>query len=211
MTDPRGITKDIPSSPKESCTYNLLPSDGTVNYYRNVLSAKESNYYLEYLSTKIPWEHDEVVIFGKRILTKRKVAWYGDSDYSYTYSNCTKRALWWTKELLDLKEKIDSLLGSKFNSCLLNLYHDGNEGLGWHSDDEKSIGRCTPIASLSIGAERSFLFKNKQTKEIISVVLEPGSLLVMKDSTQLNWLHSLPKCKGLLGPRINLTFRIMVP
>lgn len=210
MTDSRGITKDKSGSPSKSCIYNHLPIDGTVNYYRNVLSTKESNYYLEYLSREIHWEHDEALIFGKRILTKREVAWYGDSDYLYTYSNCTKHALWWTKELLDLKVIVNTLLGSRFNSCLLNLYHDGNEGIGWHSDDEKDIGRCTPIASLSFGAKRSFLFRHKQTKETISVVLEHGSLLVMKDSTQLNWLHSLPKCKGVVGPRINLTFRIMV-
>jgi alkylated DNA repair dioxygenase AlkB len=208
--DSRGITKGKLGSVSKSLTNNILPYGGTVHYYPNVLSAYESDYYFEYLLKEIPWEQDEVVIFGKRILTRRKVAWYGDSDYRYTYSNSTKQALRWTKELLNLKERINTYVESKFNSCLLNMYHDGNEGIGWHSDDEKSIGKCTPIASLSFGAERTFLFSHKQTKEIISVGLEHGSLLVMKDVTQLNWLHSLPKCKKVIRPRINLTFRVMV-
>jgi alkylated DNA repair dioxygenase AlkB len=93
---------------------------------------------------------------------------------------------------------------------LLNLYHDGNEGLGWHSDDEKSIGKNTPIASLSLGAERKFTFKHKQTKQIVSLVLEHGSLLVMKDATQSNWLHSLSKSNKINQARINLTFRTIV-
>jgi len=206
----KGNKKDKLGLPSESHTTNILPSDGAVNYFRNMLSAKESNYYFGYLSKEIPWEHDEVVIFGKRILTRRMVAWYGDRTYLYTYSNCTKQALPWTNELWNLKEKINTLVGTKFNTCLLNLYHDGNVGIGWHSDDEKSICKCTPIASLSFGADRRFMFKHKQTKETISVVLEHGSLLLMKNTTQLNWLHSLPTSKRGIGPRINLTFRIMV-
>jgi alkylated DNA repair dioxygenase AlkB len=98
----------------------------------------------------------------------------------------------------------------KFNSCLLNLYHDGNEGMGWHSDDEKSIEKNSTIASLSFGAERKFSFKHKQTKQTISLVLEHGSLLMMKDATQTNWLHSLPKSEKVIGSRINLTFRKMI-
>jgi alkylated DNA repair dioxygenase AlkB len=136
-----------------------------------------------------------------------KVAWYGDSEYLYTYSNTTKQALAWTKELSELKQIVEELAGIKFNSCLLNLYHNGNEGMGWHSDDEKSMGKNNTIASLSFGAERKFSFKHKQTKQIVSLVLEHGSLLVMKDDTQRNWLHSLPKSKNITQPRISLTFR----
>ena len=210
MVGPGRITNQKLGSASKSIANNILPSGGTVHYLQNVLSATESDCYFEYLLKEIPWEHDEVIIFGKRIRTRRKVAWYGDSNYSYTYSNSTKQALPWTKELSNLKEKMNALVEAKFNSCLLNMYHDGSEGIGWHSDDEKSIGKCTAIASLSFGAERTFLFKHKQTKEIISLGLEHGSLLVMKDLTQLNWLHSLPKCKTVIRPRINLTFRVMV-
>jgi alkylated DNA repair dioxygenase AlkB len=185
---------------------NLLPKDGRVNYYGKVLPSKEANQYLDLLMQNILWENDEVIIFGKHI-TKRKTAWYGDSDYLYTYSNTTKQALAWTKELSDLKQIVEELAGAKFNSCLLNLYHNGNEGMGWHSDDEKSLGKNNTIASLSLGAERKFLFKHKQSQQIVSLVLEHGSLLIMKDATQANWLHSLPKSKNVTHARINLTFR----
>jgi alkylated DNA repair dioxygenase AlkB len=186
---------------------NLLNKDDTVNYYGKILSSEEANQYFGLLMQNIPWEKDEVIIFGKHITTKRNVAWYGDSEYLYTYSNTTKQALAWTKELSELKQIVEELAGIKFNSCLLNLYHNGNEGMGWHSDDEKSMGKNNTIASLSFGAERKFSFKHKQTKQIVSLVLEHGSLLVMKDDTQRNWLHSLPKSKYITEPRINLTFR----
>ena len=189
---------------------NLLHKDGTVNYYRNVLTHNEANRYFDLLLQNILWRNDEAVIFGKHIVTKRKVAWYGDSDYLYTYSNTTKQALVWTKELSDLKQRVEDVTGTKFNSCLLNLYHDGDEGIAWHSDDEKPLGENSIIASLSFGAERKFSFKHKHTKQTISVVLEHGSLLIMKDATQTNWLHSLPKSKKITRPRINLTFRTIV-
>jgi alkylated DNA repair dioxygenase AlkB len=189
---------------------NLLRKDGTVNYYRNVLTHNEANRYFDLLLQNILWRNDEAVIFGKHIVAKRKVAWYGDSDYLYTYSNTTKQALVWTKELSDLKQRVEEVTGTKFNSCLLNLYHNGDEGIAWHSDDEKPLGENSIIASLSFGAERKFSFKHKHTKQTISVVLEHGSLLIMKDATQTNWLHSLPKSKKITRPRINLTFRTIV-
>jgi alkylated DNA repair dioxygenase AlkB len=191
-------------------TVNLLHKDGTVHYYGIIMSYKEANRYFDLLLKNIVWKNDEAVILGKHIITKRKVAWYGDSDYMYTYSNSTKKALVWTKELLELKRLVEQITGARFNSCLLNLYHNGNEGLGWHSDDERSIGKNTPIASLSFGAERKFSFKHKQTKQIVSLVLEHGSLLVMKGAIQTNWLHSLPKSNKITQARINLTFRVMV-
>jgi alkylated DNA repair dioxygenase AlkB len=189
---------------------NLLPKDGMVNYYGKVLASKEADQYFNSLMQNILWENDEVIIFGKHIITKRKVAWYGDSDCSYTYSNTTKQALAWTKELSHLKQIVEELVETKFNSCLLNLYHNGNEGMGWHSDDEKSLGKNNTIASLSFGAERNFSFKHKHTKQIVSFVLEHGSLLIMKDATQTNWLHSLPKSKSVTRARINLTFRTII-
>ena len=195
---------------QDMITNNILPKDGTVNYHGRILTLKEANRYLDLLSQNIVWQNDEANIFGKHITTKRKAAWYGDSNYLYTYSNTTKQALAWTRELSDLKQIVEKKLETKFNSCLLNLYHDGNEGVGWHSDDEKSLGKNAIIASLSFGAERKFSFKHKQTKQTISLVLEHGSLLVMKDVTQANWLHSLPKSKNIARPRISLTFRTIV-
>ena len=189
---------------------NLLPKDGTVNYYGKVLTHQEANHYFDALMKTIAWKNDEALILGKHIITKRKVAWYGNDNYSYTYSNTTKQALPWTKELSELKRMVEEKTGATFNSCLLNLYHTGDEGMAWHSDDEKSLGKNTVIASMSFGAERKFSFRHKQTKETVSIVLEHGSLLVMKDATQTHWLHRLPPTKKIHKARINLTFRTMV-
>ena len=189
---------------------NLLPSDGTVNYFGKLMSDKAADRYFEKLMTNVDWKNDEAVIFGKLIITKRKVAWYGDTDYEYTYSNTTKKALPFTEELLELKNLIEEKTGETFNSCLLNLYHTGGEGMAWHSDGEKDLKKDGAIGSLSFGAERKFAFKHKATKEKVSLVLEHGSLLVMKDETQSNWLHRLPPTTQILTPRINLTFRTIV-
>lgn len=169
-----------------------------------------ANAYLNTLLQSVEWKNDEAIIYGKHIITKRKVAWYGDRNFSYTYSNTTKQALIWTKELLEVKQLTEKLTGETFNSCLLNLYHNGNEGMTWHSDDEKSLGLNTSIASISFGAERKFSLKHKVSKDTVTQVLENGSLLLMKGTTQTNWLHSLPKTKKVNGPRVNLTFRTIV-
>lgn len=189
---------------------NLLPYDGTVNYYGKLFRQPEADHYFDALIKTIEWKNDEAFIMGKHIITKRKVAWYGDEAYSYTYSNQSKTALRWTKELLALKKISEEQTGTTFNSCLLNLYHNGDEGMAYHSDDEKALAKDAAIASLSFGAERRFLFKHKKTKETITLLLENGSLLVMKDETQTNWLHRLPTTKKVSKPRINLTFRTMV-
>jgi alkylated DNA repair dioxygenase AlkB len=191
-------------------TINYLPQDGTVNYYGKLLTVKQADHYLDKLLTTIHWKNDEAVIFGRHIITKRKVAWYGNDNYDYTYSNITRRALKWTKELLELKQLVEEKTGDLFNSCLLNLYHNGDEGMAWHSDDEKMLGKDSAIASFSFGAERKFSFRHKQTKETISMMLEHGSLLVMKGTTQSHWLHCLPKSKRITTPRVNLTFRTMI-
>ena len=186
---------------------NLLPDDGTVIYYGKIMNQLQAQQYLDQLLHTIKWENDEAVIFGKHIITKRKVAWYGDSNYNYTYSNITKQALSWTKELIALKMLTEKITGATYNSCLLNLYHNGDEGMAWHSDDEKMLAENAAIASLSFGAERKFSFKHKRSKETVSIMLEAGSLLVMKDATQKNWWHRLPKTTKINTPRVNLTFR----
>ncbi|WP_293789381.1 alpha-ketoglutarate-dependent dioxygenase AlkB [uncultured Pedobacter sp.] len=189
---------------------NLLPYDGTVNYHGKIFQLSSADHYVEVLMKTIDWKNDEAFIMGKHIITKRKVAWYGDEAYSYTYSNKSKTALPWTKELLELKKISEEQADTTFNACLLNLYHNGDEGMAYHSDDEKALAKDSAIASLSFGAERRFLFKHKQTKETVTLFLENGSLLVMKDETQTNWLHRLPTSKKVNQPRINLTFRTMV-
>lgn len=191
-------------------TRNLLPKGGTVNYYGKLFNQQEADVYLESLLTGIEWKNDEAIIFGRKIITKRKVAWYGEKAFEYTYSNTTKRALPWTKELLKLKGVIEKVSGEAFNSCLLNLYHNGEEGMAWHSDDEKDLQKDGAIASLSFGAERKFAFKHKETKEKVELVLEHSSLLIMKGTTQSHWLHRLPPTKRISTPRVNLTFRTIV-
>ncbi len=186
---------------------NIINKDGIVDYYGKIFSKIESDRLYKLLLNNINWKNDEAIIYGKHIITKRKIAWYGDSDYSYKYSNISKQALPWTEYLLVLKKKVEEIIGSNFNSCLLNLYHNGKEGVTWHSDGEKTLGNTPLIASLSFGAERKFSFKHKQTKQLVSLILEHGSLLVMKDKTQTNWLHSLPITKKISNLRINLTFR----
>lgn len=186
---------------------NLLPQDGTVNYFGKIMDEAIANDYFEQLLTHIEWQNDQAIIFGKKIITKRKVAWYGDRAFEYTYSNSSKYALPWTEELLELKQQIEMITGETFNSCLLNLYHTGEEGMAWHSDGETDLKKNGAIASLSLGAVRKFAFKYKNSQEKIEVFLENGSLLVMKDTTQTYWLHRLAPTKKVHTARINLTFR----
>ena len=184
---------------------NLLPYDGTVLYFGSII--ENPDYYLKKHLVEIAWQHDQALIFGKLITTKRKVAWYGDKPFSYKYSGIEKVASPWNTTLLALKQKVEKLTGETFNSCLLNLYHDGSEGMAWHSDGEKDLKKNGAIASLSFGAERKFSFKHKESKVKIDITLENGSLLVMKDQTQTHWLHRLPPTKTIHPARVNLTFR----
>jgi alkylated DNA repair dioxygenase AlkB len=186
---------------------NILPFDGEVNYYGQIINNQKSQDYYDKLLENIAWENDKAIIFGKLILTKRKVAWYGEKPFEYRYSGTTKLALPWTVELQELKTIIEQKTGETFNSCLLNLYHNGDEGMAWHSDGEKDLKKNGAIGSLSFGAVRKFAFKHKNTKQTVSVILESGSLLVMKGTTQTNWLHRLPPTKKVKTPRVNLTFR----
>lgn len=190
--------------------HNLLPKDGEVNYFGKIMDLKSADSYFQILLESIEWKNDEAVIFGKRYVTKRKVAWYGDRPFEYTYSNVTKSALPWTKELQELKNLIERSSGETYNSCLLNLYHSGEEGMAWHSDGEKDLKKNGAIASLSLGAERKFAFKHKESKETVSMILKHGSLLIMKGLTQSHWLHRLPPTKMVKSPRINLTFRTIM-
>ncbi|MAE87846.1 MAG: alpha-ketoglutarate-dependent dioxygenase AlkB [Flammeovirgaceae bacterium] len=189
---------------------NLLPYDGVVNYHGKIFDRQEADQLFERLLSDIAWERDVAIIFGKRIETKRKVAWYGDLPFEYTYSNNTKTAQPWTDELLFLKDKAEVVTNETYNSCLLNLYHDGSEGMAWHRDEEDDLKKDGAIASITLGAERKFAFKHRQTKETVSTFLEHGSLLVMKGTTQTHWLHRLPPTKKVHSPRVNLTFRTIV-
>ena len=188
---------------------NIIHQDGIALYHEKVISGEQIKPLYDELLNNINWENERVVMFGKEIITKRKVAFYSDPSIAYTYSSRTKIGLPWNETLITLKNIVASITNEKYNACLLNLYHNGEEAMGWHCDNEKEIVTNSSIASLSIGATRKFSFKHKVTKETISIQLENGSLLEMKGTIQSHWLHALPKSKKITESRINLTFRQM--
>ena len=197
---------DLFSEP-EPTPITVIDYDGLVEYHGLLIPAEQADHYFQALLEKIEWKSDQANIFGQQILTKRKVAWYGDKPFSYTYSNSTKLALPWIEELVTLKKMVEEKTAARFNSCLLNLYHSGNEGMAWHSDGEKDLLKNGAIGSLSFGAQRKFSFKHKCSQKTVSLSLQHGSLLVMKGETQSHWLHRLPPSKKVVTPRVNLTFR----
>ena len=188
-------------------TTNILPFDGEAIYYGPIIGMDLADLYYQTLLDNIEWRHDESFIFGKHFVTKRKVAWYGEKPFPYRYSGATKIALPWTDTLQKIKAKIEEVSEETYNSCLLNLYHTGEEGMGWHSDGEPELKKQGAIASMTLGAERKFSFKHKETKEKHDVILQNGSLLVMKGTCQENWKHRLPPTKKVKTARVNLTFR----
>ncbi|UOO83166.1 alpha-ketoglutarate-dependent dioxygenase AlkB [Uruburuella testudinis] len=192
---------------------NLLPFDGTVNDYGLLMPSAEADACLHSLLHDIAWQHDEVVVAGRRITTARQVAWYGQAGFRYAYSGVVHEALPWQQQplLLRLKALVEAQIGdTAFNSCLLNLYRNGREGMAWHSDNEAALGRQTVIASLSFGAARKFAFKHKTRGDKREIMLQHGQLLVMRGDTQQYWLHALMKSSRISEPRINLTFRTFI-
>lgn len=194
-----------PSSPNRGVS--LLSTDGNALYIPGIFDETSCATLFASLMETIDWKEDQLIMFGKLITTKRKVAWVGDAGCSYTYSGVKKFPQAWTHPLLEIKQRIEALAQHTFNSCLLNLYHDGSEGMGWHSDDEKELDQAAPIASVSLGGERKFAFKHKFDKTSVSLALANGSVLLMQAPTQQYWQHSLTKTKRAVTPRINLTFR----
>ena len=195
---------------KDSKIQNLIPYQGEAYYYGNIFEENVSEKYFDILLNTVPWQNDSVKIFGKTIVTNRKMAWYSTENQSYTYSNSTKMAMAFTTELWEIKQIVENISGEKYNACLLNFYKNGQESMGWHTDNEREIVAQSAIASVSLGANRRFCFRHKTIKEKLEVQLENGSLLVMKGLTQQYWQHSLPKSAKVNEPRINLTFRQMV-
>ena len=185
----------------------VINNDGIATYTDSLIPKEKSDFFLLQLSKNIQWRNDESVMFGKHYITRRKTAWYGDQPFCYTYSKIKRTALPWTDDLLEIKRIVENKEATEFNSCLLNFYHDGDDGMGWHSDNEKELEKNGIIASVSLGAERKFSFKHKSNKEKIDLILGNGSLLVMKGQIQTHWMHQLPKSKKISEPRINLTFR----
>jgi alkylated DNA repair dioxygenase AlkB len=190
---------------------NLLPGDGVVEDFGLILSSEQSARYLHYFLAHMAWRPDQVTLFGRHYVTGRKVVWYGDDDYHYHYSGSAKQAQAWLLGLLRLKQHVEHLVGHHFNSCLANLYEDGTQAVGWHSDDEPALyqagSRESVIASLSLGATRKMSFKHKTGGETVDLLLQSGQLIVMRGQTQQYWKHCIRKSSKVLQPRINLTFR----
>jgi len=182
--------------------------DASIIYYPNFFNAQQSDDYFTKLINTIKWRQDDITLFGKTYKQPRLTALYGINNKPYSYSNITLQPLSFTKELLDINIAIERMLQETFTTCLLNLYRDGNDSMGWHADNEKELGSDPTIASVSFGAERTFYLKHKTNARLkYKLKLKHGSLLLMKDRTQHFWLHQIPKTKKPIGKRINLTFR----
>lgn len=189
---------------------NLNLKDADVTYYQYFFSKTEADKYFKNLHKEIPWQQDEIKVFGKTYNQPRLTAFFGINKEPYSYSNITMFPKPFEGDLLDIKTAIETELNICFTSCLANLYRDGKDSNGWHADDEKELGKNPIIASLTFGEERVFHFKHKHDKNLKKkIILKHGSLLLMKGLTQKHWLHQIPKTAREIGPRINLTFRII--
>ncbi len=190
---------------------SLVTHHGSVYLWNNFLGVKEADALFNLLRNSIAWQEELLLIYGREVKVPRLVAWYGDSGLPYTYSGVCHRALPWLPELMVLKQRIEACCGGAFNGVLANLYRDGQDSVGWHADDEKELGPNPCIASLSLGQVRRFKLRHVQTKEVVSLDLEHGSLLLMTGPLQHHWQHCVPKSKRAMAARINLTFRQIVP
>ena len=183
--------------------------NATIQEFPFAFNERESNRYLTSLIDKVPWQQDSLQIGGKEVLIPRLQCWMGDPGSDYSYSGIRLQPKPWSKDILNIKTRIECLTEHKFNSVLLNYYRNGQDSVSWHADDEKELGDKPTIGSISFGAVRKFQFRAKSTNDVrkFNIELRNGSLLLMGDTLQNNWLHQLPKAPGLVRPRINLTFR----
>jgi alkylated DNA repair dioxygenase AlkB len=191
----------------------LLPPnipDAEIYYIENFIPKNEADYYFNEIKENTPWKQDFITVFGKTYPQPRLTCLYASNSKPYTYSNITMKPLLFTKELLNIKKKVEQNCDENFTTCLLNLYRDGNDSNGWHADNEKELGTNPVIASVSLGANRWFHLKHRYQKELrYKVELKHGSLFLMSGKTQHYWLHQIPKTKREVAPRINLTFRVI--
>jgi len=186
--------------------------DAELWYYPELFPTIEADTLLDSLKDGIEWTQNTIRFYGKESLVPRLEAWYGDPGKSYAYSGIHMDPKPWTKELITIKQTIEPLAGVIFNSVLINYYRDGKDRVAWHSDDEKELGKNPVIGSVSLGAERKFKLRHKHYKTNglkHEIMLRHGSFLLMKGATQHHWMHEIPRTAKPIGPRINLTFRII--
>ena len=193
---------------------NLLPYEGTLNDLGIVVENSHELYDL--LLSELPWHADIVTLFGKTHVTTRQIVWMGGNNSSYHYSGHARQSIPWSETVFHVKQYVEQQLANigivaNFNSCLLNYYPSGSDGMGYHADDEKELGYQPIIAALSLGATRKFVFKHKKTQDKVELYLESGQLIVMHGDTQAYWKHTITKTKSVADGRISLTFRQMLP
>jgi len=194
-------------------TDNLLPYDGKVNDLGVIIDDATALYNT--LLNELPWQSDIATLFGKTHITTRQIVWMGDTDADYQYSGHVRQTVPWSDIVFHVKQKLEQALAeigvtANFNTCLLNYYPSGADGMGYHADDEKELGHQPVIASLSLGATRKFVFKHKKTQDKVELHLESGQLVVMHGDTQTFWKHTITKTKTVDTGRISLTFRYML-
>lgn len=187
----------------------LVMPDAEVKLYSPVFSAAHHHRLFHSLQNTIPWQQHMIRVYGRELSAPRLSAWYGDPGAIYSYSGLRLQPLDWNPPLLEIKTIVEQHAEILFNSVLLNLYRDGRDSVGWHSDAEPELGSNPVIASVSLGAIRRFVFQHKKTGQQYSLDPPPGSLLLMSGPTQHFWRHQLPKTRRAVGPRINLSFRVI--
>lgn len=184
--------------------------DSSICYYPSFIDEVRATQYFEIFRQTVPWQQDEIKVFGKTYAQPRLTALFGDPSKPYSYSNIIMQPNEFSEELLELKQKVETLCSVNFTSCLLNLYRNGKDSNGWHADNEKELGQNPIIASVSLGQERYFHLKHRNDKSLKhKLLLQHGSLLMMAGQTQHHWLHQIPKTTKTVQERINLTFRVI--
>lgn len=172
--------------------------------------SSQAEHWFEQLVAQTPWGQPSVHLHGRDYPVPRLVAWYGDPEAFYTYSGLTHAPLPWTPLLAEIRARVEAAAGQRFNGVLLNYYRDGQDSMGWHSDDEPEMGRNPLVASLNLGGARRFDLRRKGRNTIEhSIELSGGSLLVMSGATQHYWQHQVAKTRRPVAPRLNLTFRLV--
>lgn len=200
----------MPNTPLFPPTGELLPYDPSAFYFPDFLSTEQADSALQEICDTTAWEEQTLTLFGKQVLEPRLSAWVSDG-VSYTYSRSTRHPIAWTPILADIRQRCEQATSTEFNGVLANFYRDGRDHMGWHADDEPANGLAPTIASVSFGATRRFDFRHNDTKEIVSVELTHGSLLVMSHASQHKWKHRIAKQTRITSPRVNLTFRFVDP
>jgi alkylated DNA repair dioxygenase AlkB len=190
--------------------FNDLPAPD-VDWYPDWLAPETAEQFLARLIVEVEWRQDTMGTPGGRVALPRLTAWQGDADAVYVYSGIRNEPQPWTAAVAELKADAEAACGARFNSVLLNRYRSGADSMGWHADREPELGPEPVIASVSLGAARTFDLRHNKTGAVQSFSLKGGSLLVMKGKTQAEWRHRVPKEPRVVGERINLTFRWVTP